>query len=174
MGVVKGISAEAFPAQDTDASFGGVGARVRVCFNYDASRYIGGEVVRNDRQEPGRMIIKLDDGRYVLATECMWSPTIAAASRDRPAGATSQCPHSDLHFHLFNSHSGDTNLHYLTISARCKICDVPMVFRGLPGGQSPHQPMGSPDGREARLPFLGDGEDLTGKPIGFTINKKEA
>lgn len=74
MGVHPNIGFDRFPKQDTDASFGGVGARVKVCFNYDVSNAIGGFVVRCDQEEPGRTIIKLDDERYVLASECMWSP----------------------------------------------------------------------------------------------------
>ena len=74
MGVHPNISIDKFPAQDTDVSFAGVGARVRVCFNYDANRTIGGFIVRSDNEEPGLCIIKLDDNRYVLTSECMWSP----------------------------------------------------------------------------------------------------
>ncbi len=32
-----------------------------------------GVIVRDDKEEPGEKIIKLDDGRYVLATECQYS-----------------------------------------------------------------------------------------------------
>ena len=49
-------------------------SRVRVCFHYDSNAVVGGVVVRDDAEEPGQMIIKLDDGRHVLSTECMWSP----------------------------------------------------------------------------------------------------
>ena len=47
--------------------------KVRVCFNYDTSKIVKGLVVRDDAEEPGHMIIALDDGRHVLATECMYS-----------------------------------------------------------------------------------------------------
>jgi hypothetical protein len=33
-----------------------------------------GEVVRDDIEAPYIMIIRLDDGRHVLATECQWQP----------------------------------------------------------------------------------------------------
>ena len=46
--------------------------RVRVCFDYDTSNTILGRVVRDDEEEPGLMIIQLDDGRYVLSTECQY------------------------------------------------------------------------------------------------------
>lgn len=49
------------------------GRRVVVCFDFDTSRTILGTVVREDIEAPGRMIIKLDDGRYVLSTECQYS-----------------------------------------------------------------------------------------------------
>lgn len=50
------------------------GSRVRVCFNYDSGRTVDGTVLRDDAEEPGRMIIQLDDGRVVLSTECMYQP----------------------------------------------------------------------------------------------------
>lgn len=61
------VGFDTFPVQ---GSF--KGRRVRVCFNYDSSRTIEGTVVREDIEEPGRMIIQLDDGRVVLSTECMY------------------------------------------------------------------------------------------------------
>jgi len=50
------------------------GSVVRVCFDYDPSRIVEGTVIRDDVEEPGRMIIQLDDGRVVLSTECQWQP----------------------------------------------------------------------------------------------------
>lgn len=88
---------------------------------------------------------------------------------ERPIGGSSQCPHSDLHFHLNNASFGNTNIHYLEITAKCKICDADMVFRGLPGGMSPDRPTSSIDGKELILPFLGEGEELTGKPAGYSM-----
>lgn len=81
--------------------------------------------------------------------------------------ASTQCPHSDLHFEIRNVGFSDTNLHYLEIKARCKICELPMVFRGLPLGLTPAHPTGELGGQEARLPFLADGEEMTGKVAGF-------
>ena len=69
MGCVSNISATAFPKR---GSF--IGSRVRVCFNYDTSACIFGEVIRDDAEAPGVMIIRLDDSRYVLSTECQWQP----------------------------------------------------------------------------------------------------
>lgn len=69
MGCTKEIDAEHFPKQGRY-----LGKRVRVCFNYDTSRTLLGLVVRDDAEEPGRMIIKLDDGRHVLSTECQYQP----------------------------------------------------------------------------------------------------
>lgn len=67
MGCVKGISHNEFPKQGSLLN-----KRVSVCFNYDSSREIYGVIVRDDVEEPGKTIIKLDDGRYVLATECQY------------------------------------------------------------------------------------------------------
>ena len=68
MGVHENISHDKMPEQ---GSF--LGKRVRVTFNYDASRSIGGRVVRDDREEPGLTIIALDDERVILATECQYT-----------------------------------------------------------------------------------------------------
>lgn len=68
MGVQKNITADTFPKQGP-----WLGKRTTVCFGYDTTRTIGGTFVRDDSEEPGRAIIKLDDGRYVLTTECMHS-----------------------------------------------------------------------------------------------------
>jgi len=81
---------------------------------------------------------------------------------------SAQCPRSDLHFDIHHAGFSDCSIHYLEIKARCKICDKRMVFQGLPLGMTPHHPTGALDGGEARLPFLGEGEELTGKVIGFT------
>lgn len=75
MGEVATISFDGFPKQGQYK-----GRRVRVCFNYDASRELMGTVIRDDAEEPGRMIIQLDDGRAVLSTECMYSPLPATCN----------------------------------------------------------------------------------------------
>lgn len=68
MGVARNISLLEFPQQGTYLN-----RRVRVCFNYEPEFTILGTVVRDDSEEPGLMIIKLDDDRYVLSTECQYS-----------------------------------------------------------------------------------------------------
>lgn len=50
-----------------------LGKRVKVCFRYDTEHTIMGTVVRDDAEQPHRTIIQLDDGRYVLTTECQHS-----------------------------------------------------------------------------------------------------
>lgn len=67
MGVVTNIGFDKFPKQGVF-----LGKRVRVCFNYDTSRFLEGNVVRDDTEVPGLLIIRLDDGRYVLSTECQY------------------------------------------------------------------------------------------------------
>jgi hypothetical protein len=67
MGVVKGISIDEFPKQSN-----WLGRNVTVCFNYDTSRTIKGTIIRDDAEEPNVMIIQLENGRIVLATECMY------------------------------------------------------------------------------------------------------
>lgn len=68
MGQSAFVNADKFPDQTE-----WVGRKVRVSFNDDTRRQIGGVVVRDDAFEPHIGIIKLDDGRHVLATECQYT-----------------------------------------------------------------------------------------------------
>ena len=68
MGCVRGIGIEQFPEQREL-----IGAQVKVCFNYDTTRTIGGKIVRYDMNPPFEVIIALEDGRYVRAVECQYS-----------------------------------------------------------------------------------------------------
>lgn len=69
MGTHTNISFTDFPEQGS-----WLGKQFRICFNYDTTKTLTGICVRNDREEPGRTIFKLDDGRYVLSTECQCQP----------------------------------------------------------------------------------------------------
>lgn len=68
MGVHANIGHDDFPAQGSLLN-----QRVRVCFRRDTGHTIGGLVVRDDMEEPFRTIIRLDDGRHVLADECQYT-----------------------------------------------------------------------------------------------------
>ena len=68
MGVHANIDRTKFPKQGD-----WLHKRATVCFNYDTSQTIEGTFVRDDKEEPGISIIRLDDGRYVLTTECQHS-----------------------------------------------------------------------------------------------------
>lgn len=46
--------------------------RVRVTFNY-SDEFRLGTIVRDDREGPCVIIIRLDDGRFVLDTECQYA-----------------------------------------------------------------------------------------------------
>jgi hypothetical protein len=50
-----------------------LGKRVEVCFHYDTDNMMFGTIIRNDMENPWVTIIKLDDDRIVLTTECQWS-----------------------------------------------------------------------------------------------------
>lgn len=65
MGVVQNVGFSEFPKQGD-----WLGKRTSVCFNHDTANRIGGTIIRDDMDFPGVTIIKLDDGRYVLTTEC--------------------------------------------------------------------------------------------------------
>lgn len=69
MGSHENVAADKFPEQ-------GVYLHRRACavFNYDTSRQVMGTIVRDDNEAPWVTLIRLDDGRYVLATECQYSP----------------------------------------------------------------------------------------------------
>jgi hypothetical protein len=69
MGVVANIDYDKFPEQRWK------GVRCKVYFNFDTSKSIGGVIVRDDREPPHMTIIQLDDGRFVLASECQYQIT---------------------------------------------------------------------------------------------------
>lgn len=69
MGVHDNIAADKFPKQGEFLN-----RRTEVCFNYDSSVTFGGVFVRDDDEAPHISIIRLDDGRHVLATECQYRP----------------------------------------------------------------------------------------------------
>ena len=77
MGIVKNIDATSFPEQyiADDDVFVGIGRKVNVCFNYDKGTIIDGVVIRDDKEYPFVTIIRLSDGRVILATECQFSPS---------------------------------------------------------------------------------------------------
>lgn len=76
MGYFDNITYDKFPKQSNN-----VGKRVEVCFHYDTAKRIKGTIVRDDREPrtinrkeyEGITIFKLDDGRYILASECHWN-----------------------------------------------------------------------------------------------------
>lgn len=69
MGCVDTIRHDRFPKQGSY-----LGSEVRVCFHYDADNWVRGRVIRDDAEEPGEMLIALDEGRVVRAVECQWQP----------------------------------------------------------------------------------------------------
>ena len=69
MGVVPTIDAYHFPKQTAY-----VNRRVQVFFKYDTKVYVNGTIIRDDSEEPGETIIKLDDGRVIRGSECQFTP----------------------------------------------------------------------------------------------------
>lgn len=47
---------------------------VLVCFNSDTSNIVLGKVIRDDIEEPGLMLIQLENGQVVKSTECCYQP----------------------------------------------------------------------------------------------------
>ena len=73
MGYIDTITYDKFPKQKDENYTYPVGSRVKVCYHYDTSKYHYGTIVRDDLEEPFETIIKLDNGRYLRATECQFS-----------------------------------------------------------------------------------------------------
>lgn len=74
MGVVNTIDYDHFPKQaDENYKYSKLGKRVKVYYKYDNTRTHMGTIVRDDIEEPGETIIKLDNGRYIRAEECQYS-----------------------------------------------------------------------------------------------------
>jgi hypothetical protein len=68
MGAHKNITAEIFPKQGSMLN-----KNVKVCFHYDTSKQFDGMIIRDDVEEPFLTIIKLEDNRIVLGSECQYS-----------------------------------------------------------------------------------------------------
>ena len=68
MGIISTITHGKFPKQSED-----LGIDVNVCFHYDTKHTLKGKIVRDDVEEPFRTIIQLENGNYVLGSECQWS-----------------------------------------------------------------------------------------------------
>jgi hypothetical protein len=68
MGCHPNITATKFPKQSK------VGEPCKVLFHYGAGGEARGVIVRDDVGEPWIGIIKLDDGRHILFTECQYQP----------------------------------------------------------------------------------------------------
>lgn len=74
MGCVNTISYDNYPKQADDTyKYPQVGKRVEVCYHYNTRYKHYGTIVRSDIEEPFQTIIALDNGRYLLATECQYS-----------------------------------------------------------------------------------------------------
>lgn len=71
MGCVSTITFGTFPKQSS-----WLYKRTKVVFHYDTSNAIMGTIVRHDQEKPFCGIIRLDDGRYVLISECQHAPEL--------------------------------------------------------------------------------------------------
>lgn len=68
MGCVNNITPDKFPRQGSY-----LGRNVEVCFHYDTSATLRGKIIRDDAEEPGELIIHLENGWVVRASECQYS-----------------------------------------------------------------------------------------------------
>jgi hypothetical protein len=70
MGASPYVSHETFPEQGQL-----YGCMVDVVFHYDTDRKVKGVVIRDDKTAPHTMLIALQDGRVINATECQFQRT---------------------------------------------------------------------------------------------------
>lgn len=68
MGVVENVGYDIFPKQGHNLN-----KKVIVIFRYDSSKHLEGKIIRDDMEFPWVTIIKLNDERFILAGECMYS-----------------------------------------------------------------------------------------------------
>lgn len=68
MGTHPNIGKHRFPKQGKNLN-----RRVKVIFDFNTSDVIFGLIVRDDMEAPWQTIIRLDDGKTVLGTECQYS-----------------------------------------------------------------------------------------------------
>lgn len=63
-------------------------------------------------------------------------------------------------------------LKYADITVSCAACGAPALFRGMSFGLSPDAACKSIDAKEARLPFVCEGDAYDGEQQGFIITGK--
>jgi hypothetical protein len=83
-----------------------------------------------------------------------------------------KCLHRDMHYNLDLHVLGDTNLCYLEVTGKCKLCDEDVIFRG-PAGVSKDQATVSIDGKTAHLPLVFGEHNVTGNPVGFSVRRMQ-
>lgn len=123
MGCIDTITYDKFPKQkDENYEYPKfkVGSRVKVCYHYDTSKYHYGTIVRDDLEEPFETIIKLDNGRYLRATECQFSYVDEKAFNDVCKWRVIDKPHN---LPIYNTSCGKIRLQYSTgIDVYCNGC----------------------------------------------------
>ncbi|MHA7878805.1 MAG: hypothetical protein ACX931_03370 [Saccharospirillum sp.] len=70
----KYVGKERYPKQDTELR----GHSVVVMLEYDSRKPQRGEVLRADAEPPHEVVIRLEDGRIVLGSECTFKRAIEA------------------------------------------------------------------------------------------------
>lgn len=74
MGCVNSITHKYFPEQSKD-----VGKTTDICFHYDTSNTVKGEVIRDDKELPYITMFKITSegplkDKTILSTECQYTP----------------------------------------------------------------------------------------------------
>lgn len=64
---IKNIGFGIYPKQGND-----IGKRVIITYNHDWTIFEHGIIIRDDIEEPFMTVIKLDDDRVLLGTECQY------------------------------------------------------------------------------------------------------
>jgi len=88
---------------------------------------------------------------------------------------SSKCHHPEIDFNLEHAIFKDTNIRYLEIIGKCKICETPIQFQGnFPVGVTPDFPTQVELGnRNIVLPFLVEGEIYDGNSPSFYVKDPE-
>ena len=94
--------------------------------------------------------------------------------------ANATCKHENFHANvsiarLAIDEAGDKIVGFSAdITIKCRDCNLPFEFIGLPMGYTPFQPACSVDSLEARMPIKPKGESVSHEGLaGFTIRRIE-
>ena len=87
-----------------------------------------------------------------------------------------QCQHEEFHANVEVTRLSDTGRFTADVRIKCKVCDLPFRFIGLPAGLDLNGAATNPDATEARLAIAPKGQVISlldGAPVGFSIRRED-